>query len=83
MVDSQIMMYGTRWCIDCRRAKALLDRNNIPYTWINIDVDKEGEKFVLNTNRGMRSVPTILFPDGSVLVEPTKRELASKLGIRV
>jgi mycoredoxin len=82
MADA-IKMYGTRWCFDCRRAKRIFDRNNIPYSWINIDKDKEGEQFVIDTNNGMRSVPTIVFTDGSILVEPSKRELAKKLGVPI
>ena len=83
MDNTTIKMYGTKWCVDCRRAQKLFDRNNILYTWINIDENKDGEQFVLETNNGNRSVPTILFPDGSILVEPTKRKLANKLGVRL
>lgn len=38
--------------------------------------------FVEQTNKGMRSIPTIVFPDGSVLVEPSNAELAEKLGMQ-
>jgi mycoredoxin len=55
----------------------------VSYRFINIDQDKKGEQFVLSANRGMRSVPTILFPDGSVLVEPTNRQLADKLLVNI
>ena len=83
MDDSQqkIKMYGTTWCYDCRRAKATLDTNNIPYEWIDIDLDPEGRKYVESVNRGYRSVPTLLFPDGSLLVEPSNIELNKKLGL--
>jgi hypothetical protein len=47
---------------------------------VDIDIDESGEEFVLSTNKGMRSVPTILFEDGSILVEPTDTELQYKLG---
>jgi glutaredoxin-like protein len=82
MADA-IKMYGTRWCFDCRKAKKIFERNKIPYHWINIDEDKEGEQFVMDTNNGMRSVPTIVFTDGSILVEPSKRELPKKLDVPV
>lgn len=84
-VDSpgdKIIIYGTEWCGDCRRARQFLDQHNIPYQWINIDHDKEAERFVLTTNHGMRSVPTLLFPDQSILVEPPPFLLAEKLGIQ-
>jgi len=81
MLDQPIRVYGTDWCFDCRRAKRFFSENNIPFQWINIDQDKEGERIVLGVNRGMRSVPTIIFPDGSILVEPSRAELSSKFGI--
>lgn len=82
MIETEIIVYGTTWCWDCRRARQFLDMNKITYKFIDIDTDKKGEKFVLETNGGMRSVPTILFADGSTLVEPSNRILAEKLGIR-
>ena len=75
-----ITVYGTDWCGDCRRAKRLLDENQISYNWVDIDKDSEGEKFVKTTNRGNRSVPTIVFGDGSILVEPSNPQLIAKLG---
>lgn len=83
MPEDTIVVYATEWCFDCRRARQFLDQNHISYRWVNIDRDKEGEQFVKNTNRGMRSVPTILFPDGSVLVEPSNTQLAEKFGVPV
>ena len=58
-----------------------LDFHKISYEWIDIDVNPEAEKFVLETNRRMRSVPTLVFEDGSILVEPSNSRLAEKLGI--
>lgn len=74
-----IMFYGTTWCPDCRRAKNILDQKGSIYTFIDIDRDAEGRKFVEQTNHGNRSVPTIVFPDGSILVEPSNEVLTKKL----
>jgi mycoredoxin len=71
MVDKTITIYGTWWCGDCSRARRFFDRNNVGYSWVDIDADESGEEFVLSTNHGMRSVPTIVFEDGFILVEPT------------
>jgi glutaredoxin len=79
MADDEIIIYGTCWCSDCVRTRQFLGKIGITYRWVNIDQDKDGERFVLRNNRGMRSVPTILFNDGSVLVEPSNAELQSKL----
>lgn len=75
----QIRIYGTKWCGDTIRALRIFDEREIPYEWIDIDKDREGEKLVKATNRGNRSVPTIFFPDGSILVEPSNQTLNSKL----
>lgn len=77
----KVIMYGTTWCYATRQARAVFDKNNIPYEWIDIDYDEDGRKYVESVNRGYRSVPTILFPDGSLLVEPTMLELNHKLGL--
>ena len=73
-----IKMYVTTWCGDCRMAKRWFDSHGISYESINIEEDDKAAEYVARVNRGYRSVPTIVFPDGSVLVEPSPRELASK-----
>ena len=80
MSDS-IVMYGTTWCGDCRRARRIFERHNVGYEWINIDQDCDAEAYVKKVNRGNRSVPTIVFPDGSTLVEPSNQQLLDKLGV--
>jgi mycoredoxin len=57
----------------------VLDKREIQYEWINIDRDQQAEQFVLQHNNGLRSVPTIVFPDGSILVEPKFSRLVEKL----
>jgi len=78
---SKITVYATDWCGDCFRIRRFLDKNQIPYTWINIDQDREAEQFVLKTNHGNRSVPTVVFEDGAILIEPSNGLLAEKLGV--
>jgi mycoredoxin len=74
-----IQVYGTRWCGDTRRALRIMDERKVAYDWINIDQDKAAEAFVKETNQGYRSVPTIIFPDESILVEPSNQKLIEKL----
>lgn len=81
MTGKIILMYGTTWCGACRRAKLFFEQHKIHYQWVDIDQDADGETFVKQTNNGMRSVPTIVFQDGSILVEPSSKKLADKLGI--
>jgi mycoredoxin len=77
-----IVVYGTTWCPDCMRAKWVLDQHKVAYTWIDIARDPAAAVYVEEVNKGLRSVPTIVFPDGSVLVEPSNAELANKLNGR-
>lgn len=80
-VKPEIIMYGTNWCGETRRARRVFDDAKIPYQYIDIDVDMEARRFVEETNHGYRSVPTIVFPDGSIMVEPSAIDLRAKLGI--
>jgi glutaredoxin-like protein len=79
--NNKIIMYGTTWCGETRRARKLFDENSIEYEWIDIDVDKDARAYVESVNNGYRSVPTIIFPDGSMLVEPSTIKLREKLGL--
>jgi mycoredoxin len=78
-MDKIIIVYGTWWCGQCSHVRRFFERNQLEFLWVDIDKDKEGEAFVLSTNRGMRSVPTIVFEDGSILVEPNDSQLQQKL----
>ena len=77
-----IVVYGAFWCPDCRRSKQFLGEHRIPYQWVNIEEDADAEQRVIEMNDGRRIIPTILFADGSRLVEPSNAELAAKLGLR-
>lgn len=74
-----ITVYATRWCPDCHRAKEVLDQQAADYKWIDLDEDPSAQDVVLRLNGGMRSVPTIVFDDGSILVEPSNDELLACL----
>jgi mycoredoxin len=73
-----IVMYSVDWCPDCKRAKFFFKRNNIAVIEVNVDDDENGAAFVREINAGARSVPTIIFPDGSIMVEPSTEELSEK-----
>ena len=74
-----IKFYGTNWCGDCRRAKAIFAEMQVPYMWIDIDQSPQAAEFVKQVNSGLRRVPTIIFPDRSILVEPDSESLRAKL----
>jgi mycoredoxin len=75
----EIKVFGTRWCPDCFLAKQVLEKYKVPYTWIDIEADVSALEYVREINHGYHSVPTIVFPDGSILVEPDNAELEKKL----
>ena len=79
----QLTVYGAPWCPDCRRSKAFLMEQRIPFTWVDIDADADGLRFVEELQHGGRTIPTIVFPDGSNLLEPSNAELAGKLGLQL
>ena len=75
----QVQVYGTRWCPDCLRAKQVLGWHNVKFAWHDIEQDAQACAYVEKVNGGYQSVPTIIFPDGSVLVEPSNKALEEKL----
>ena len=79
MMADVIKVYGTKWCPDCTRAKQVLSKHNAAYIWVDIEQDPAAIDYVIKINKGNRSVPTIVFPDGSILVEPSNFELEKKL----
>ncbi len=76
-----ITLYGTLWCGDCKRTKLFLGEQRIHYEYVDVEQDAEGLAMVERINGGKHVVPTIVFGDGSVLVEPSNAELAAKLGL--
>jgi mycoredoxin len=81
--EKKIILYGTSWCGGSRRAKLVLERLGIPYQWVDIDQDEQAGRLVESLNGGFRSVPTLVWPDGSKLTEPSEDELKKKLGVSV
>ena len=78
-MSQQIRVYGTKWCPDCLRAKQVLNKRKVAFDWIDIEEDESAAAYVEKVNRGFKSVPTIVFADGSVLIEPSNAELEKKL----
>lgn len=81
-MSAEITVFGAHWCPDCQRTKKFLGEQRIAYEWVDIEAHPDGERQVLEKNGGKRIIPTLVFPDGSILVEPSNAELARKLGLR-
>lgn len=79
MTDTaDITVYGADWCSDCRRSKALLEREGVDYRWIDVDADETAAAKALALT-GRTSIPVVVFPDGAYLVEPSDEALRAKL----
>lgn len=76
-----LTVYSTTWCGYCTRLKKMLDREGIGYAEVNIEEDEAAAELVMNVNGGNRTVPTVIFPDGVALTNPSidqvKRALAA------
>jgi mycoredoxin len=76
-----VTMYSTVWCGYCRRLRDQMDREGIGYRVVDIEENPEAARLVMSVNGGMQTVPTLVFPDGSALTNPTlaqvKRQLAA------
>ena len=77
--EPEIRLYGAEWCPDCHRSRNYLDSQSVAYEYINVDGDDEAQAYVKQVNDNRLIIPTIVFPDGSVLAEPSNAELARKL----
>jgi len=80
--SDQIIVYSTVWCPDCKRAKRFFGEQRVPYVNVDIEQDAEAMTLVERVNHGKRIIPTIVFPDGTILVEPSNAQLAEKLGLQ-
>ena len=78
-MTAQITMYGADWCGDCRRSKKYLDSHNVKYNYIDVETDESASDKVIEINKGLRSIPVILFPDGTHMTEPSDKVLEAKL----
>lgn len=81
-MTDEIIVYSTVWCPDCKRSKKFFNDHRVQYKNIDIEKDADAMAYVVEVNNGMRVIPTIVFPDGEILTEPSNAELAKKLGIK-
>lgn len=76
---SALIMYSTTWCGYCTRLKTALKAEGISYTEIDIEQDPAAAEFVGSVNNGNHVVPTVKFPDGSTLTNPSIKDVKAKL----
>ena len=79
MAHADITMYGADWCGDCRRSKRLFEELDIQVNHIDVEVDESAAAKVQEINGGAKSIPVIVFSDGTHLTEPSDNDLKAKL----
>lgn len=79
-MPEQLTMYTTTWCAFCRRLKSLLAAEGIEVAEVNIEEDPAAADFVMSVNGGCQTVPTLVFPDGSALTNPSLAAVKQRLG---
>ncbi|MGE2713216.1 mycoredoxin Mrx1 [Mycolicibacterium litorale] len=75
-----LTMYTTTWCGYCVRLKKALQAEGIAWTEVDIERDPAAAEFVMSVNGGNQTVPTVKFPDGSALTNPSIKDVKTKLG---
>jgi mycoredoxin len=79
--DSPIALYTSRFCGHSLAVEQFMKKHQIPFNQINIDDNAAARERVKAINNGYASVPTLIFPDGSTLTEPSFQQLRAKLGL--
>jgi mycoredoxin len=78
-VPDTVTMYSTVWCGYCRRLKSQMDREGIAYVEVDIEHDDDAADLVMKVNGGNQTVPTVVFPDGSALTNPSLAQIKAQL----
>jgi len=79
-VPQPLTMYTTTWCAFCRRLKGQLAAEGIEIAEVNIEEDPAAADYVMSVNGGFKTVPTVVFPDGSAMTNPTMADVKHRLG---
>ena len=76
---SELTIYSTQWCGYCHRLMKQLDREGIGYAVVDIEEQPEAADFVMSVNGGNQTVPTVVFPDGAALTNPSLGDVKARL----
>jgi mycoredoxin len=74
-----LTMYTTTWCAFCKRLKRQLAADGIEMAEVDIEQDPSAAEFVMSVNGGFQTVPTVVFPDGSALTNPSAAAVKARL----
>jgi mycoredoxin len=74
-----VTMYTTSWCGYCFRLKKLMQREGIDFAEVDIEADEQAAELVMQANGGNRTVPTLVFADGTALTNPSIDQVKTQL----
>ena len=80
-----IRVLGTRWSPRSYELRDFLARNHVPYQWIDVELsanDSETKLLLEALGPEAASLPVVLFPDGTKLLESVPADVAQKVGLR-
>ncbi|UCD98790.1 MAG: FAD-dependent oxidoreductase [Chloroflexota bacterium] len=77
-----IRVAGTLWSSNSHTVKDFLARNQIPYQWLDIELDTEAKNLVDTVSEGKHRLPVVFFPDGETLIDPSIQQVAEKIGLQ-
>ena len=75
---TRLVLYSAAWCPDCKRSKSVLDNHKVDYLDIDIGKDNDAFIFIEKLTRRVR-IPTLIVPDGTILIEPSDEALLKQI----
>ena len=78
-MSGQLIMYTTSWCGFCRNLKKQLAGAGIEISDVDIERDPAAAQYVMSVNGGNQTVPTVVLPDGTTLVNPSAAQVRERL----
>ena len=81
-LEPGLRVVGNRWSERSHDVKLFLSRNHVPYRWLDIERDLEGERLRGLASAQPEDLPLVLTVDGTVLRSPSLVDLADALGLR-
>ena len=78
-MSAQLTIYSTQWCGYCHRLMSQLDREKVGYQVVDIEHDPAAADYVMSVNGGNQTVPTVVFPDGTAMTNPSLAQVKERL----
>jgi len=78
-MPAELTIYSTQWCGYCHRLMRQLEREGVAFQTVDIEHDPVAADYVMGVNGGNQTVPTVVFPDGTALTNPSLREVTARL----